>query len=91
MVPKNKKSSKTSLTAKKRKQGVLAGKECVSLLDAMHERCERLGAVGGLLAACGQGEPVDCKLARDTGTLIGGEVEQLQTLLSSLEEHLRSR
>jgi hypothetical protein len=79
------KSSTSNLTAKKRTE---IAQDYLSMIDAMHERCERLGAVGGLLAACGQGEPVDGKLARDTGALIGGEVEQLRTLLSSLEECL---
>jgi hypothetical protein len=82
------KKTTSCLTAKKRPA---ASASCVSIIDAMHERCERLGAVAGLLTACRQNEPVDCKLARDTGVLIGGETEQLEALLSSLEENLRSR
>jgi hypothetical protein len=92
------KPQKTGLTASRKKQARPSGSKRaraktkanrLEILDALHERCERVEMVAGLLEACDDPGALSPELAARAGYFIEEELCRVRELLAGFEGRAR--
>lgn len=88
------KPSSSRLTPSGRKRLRRSRPDLLDLLDALNERCRNIGALAGLLEACGQppdAPPLAVALVSQAGTLIERETQVMKALLAAAAKGNRER